>query len=322
MAIALLSNTKAGGSGVASPAINTTGAKLIVIGLTQDFNTNANVTDSAGNTWTQLTRRNNAFSYSQLLYCINPTTSASHTFTATAAANDAICIAAFSGSGIYEADTGNNNTSSTTIQPGSITPAQNNELVITTATITATATTLSINGGFAITDQQIIGSSPSYWGNGLAYLIQTTAAAANPTWTYSTTPPANACAMACFRESPTATMSVAITEGADAVAATVFGNASMAVAITESPDVVAAALGSTFSLSIAITESPDAIFAELGYQLYINIASEDADTVSLILDNPGSWDDCADPATDWTECSDPETTWTDCPDPSTNWTVN
>lgn len=68
-------------------------------------------------------------------------------------------------------------------QPGSITPSENNELVLTGYVDQGTGA-LSINGGFSSPDTQ---RSASYISGGASYLIQTTAAAANPTWSGGTT---------------------------------------------------------------------------------------------------------------------------------------
>jgi len=59
------------GSGVTTPAINTTGANLLVVG-----GQSAAPTDSFGNTWTATPAVGN----SRLYYCVNPTVGAAHTF--------------------------------------------------------------------------------------------------------------------------------------------------------------------------------------------------------------------------------------------------
>lgn len=326
MAIALVANvalTPPSDDGGTTGAIDTTGANFIVVAATLDALGTPAISDNKGNSYSIfLSAATGTFSRERLYYVINPTVGSGHTFTITNTnIHPTICVAAFSGvntSSTFDVENTNvDNSSGTTIQAGSITPSNNDSLIVAAFGMTA-AGSASINSGYTITDQVSTGNS---WGLALAYLIQTTAAATNPTWT-GPTDNSRLATIAAFNSAPSATAAIAITEGADVVAATAFANASMAVAITESADVVAATLGSTFNLAIAITESPDAIYAELGYNLNINIASEEADTISLILSNPDSWAACTDPTTAWTECSDPSTTWTNCPDPATTWTVN
>jgi hypothetical protein len=71
---ALLRTTS--GNGGSSPAsagpINTLGSDLIIIGTNS-----ASPSDSAGNTWSLLTASGNG---TRFFYCVNPTTSAAHTF--------------------------------------------------------------------------------------------------------------------------------------------------------------------------------------------------------------------------------------------------
>jgi len=71
----------------------------------------------------------------------------------------------------------------TTIQPGTLTPANNNGLLVTFVTSWNTGS-LSIDSGFTLVDQ---GSFVLYanYSVGSAYLVQSTAAAVNPTWTFS-----------------------------------------------------------------------------------------------------------------------------------------
>jgi hypothetical protein len=82
----------------------------------------------------------------------------------------------------------------TSVRPGSVTPTQNNELLIScmsNAYDTSTSSR-SINGGFTISGQ--VGDSTNPYGAGMAgaYLVQTTAATADPTWAYSVNTWANA----------------------------------------------------------------------------------------------------------------------------------
>ncbi len=202
MAIALVANTGAGStdaSNVTTSSINTTGANLIVVGVAGYTLFSATVTDSKSNTWTALTARSGGVTRSRLWYCSNPTVGSGHTFTVSSGgATPALCVAAFSGAKAtspYEAESGATFVTTGPIQPGSITPAENGELLV--ASLSRAVNELpTINGGFTITNHVAYLAS-NHYGCDVAYLIQTSAAAANPTWTaycYY-----DSAAMACFK---------------------------------------------------------------------------------------------------------------------------
>lgn len=206
MAWALVANTIKGGtdSSVTTDAIDTTGASLIVVSIARDTNSNQlNFSDSKSNTW-------NLFAYavqgstSSLLYWTRATSVGSgHTFSNTGAFNfSTLAVAAFSGNApfIITDQKSSAGASSTTILPGSITPTQDNELVVTSLAFSGAGTPVSINGGFTETNE-IDFNSGIYYGNALAYLIQTSAAAANPTWTRTNSSPL-ASTIASFKLSP------------------------------------------------------------------------------------------------------------------------
>jgi hypothetical protein len=185
MAIALVANVASNAgtnAAVTTAGIDTTGANLIVVAV--GYNTVGTLTDSKSNTWTALTTRGSAPG-SKLYYCVPSSVGAAHTFTWTASF-PSICVAAFSGAHAtpFDLENGNNaGVSVTSIQPGSITPSEDNELVIAGFGYNGTQT-VSINGGFTISDQKPLNSGVAY-GSAMAYLIQTTAAAANPAWSWT-----------------------------------------------------------------------------------------------------------------------------------------
>lgn len=76
-------STTGGGGGATTPAINTIGASILIVSL-MGGTAFAAPTDSAGNTWVALTGYQFGGS-ARIFYCLNPTTSAAHTFTSTAA---------------------------------------------------------------------------------------------------------------------------------------------------------------------------------------------------------------------------------------------
>lgn len=206
--ITLVSHTKtspAGSSGGTTPAINATGANLLVatVVVATAANPCGAVSDSSGNTWTCLNQYSNSFNRIAILYVLNPTVSSSQTFTI-AASNSTVEIAAFSGiktSSAFDVQNGLGNGSGSTFQPGSVTPSQNNSLFITTLGMHGTAVTASIDSGFIVTDQNP--TNGSYYGSALAYFIQGTAVAENPTW--STTLPLTfgPTSIAVFKGAPT-----------------------------------------------------------------------------------------------------------------------
>lgn len=160
--------------------IDTTAADLIVISATADNTICPTPTDSQNNTWTQLTSTTypgGSYACNRMWYKISPATNSSHTFTLSSTGNaPRIQVMTFSGAtGGFDVENGNtfNGTSFVT---GNVTPSQDNELVITSAGQGANGPGFaSINSGFTL-----LSTGGAY---GMAYIIETTATAKNPTWT-------------------------------------------------------------------------------------------------------------------------------------------
>lgn len=190
MSFALVAHTgvqEAGGLGsITTPAINTTGANLIVVSSGDYLGNGTNVapTDSNGNTYTlRQTATGSIAAQTQIWECQNPTVGAGHTITRVGN-YQCLFVSAWSGAAATsQYDKGSSGTSvSTSVQPGSITPANANSLVIASlGSDTTTSSTASIDSGFTITDQFAPVGGVSE-GGGQAYLIQSAAAAVNPTW--------------------------------------------------------------------------------------------------------------------------------------------
>lgn len=182
-------------TGAVTPAINTTGATIIVIAVSSfEASTDQSAPiDNLFNTYTQLTLYQNTLTGVRFYYCQSPTTGAAHTFEihVTANAYASCAVAAFSGTlggGTNDINIGNHNTlGSHTAQPGSATPAHNNELIVTAANVGDATAAVSVDSGFTITDQ-VIFAAGSNFPVALAYLLQGSAAAVNPTWTLPGTP--------------------------------------------------------------------------------------------------------------------------------------
>lgn len=199
MAIAVVTGgkNKATSGNVSITGMNTTGATLGIIaqnyyGPAASFPT-VSVSDNQGNTWTELTEVLSGSSNEKMRawYSIITTTNASHSVTFTNGAGNhyyAAVAAFFSGTHasapLDQQATSANQAQATTHTAPSVTPTENNELVVSLLGTDGpgSMTADSINGGFTIYQYQTPASST---GCGLAYLIQTTAAAAAPTWTMS-----------------------------------------------------------------------------------------------------------------------------------------
>lgn len=206
MAYSLIANVAAGSTGggaVTTAGINTTGANLIVVSVGW-FQNAMTVSDSNTNTWSALTLHGElAAKANKLFYVFNPTVGAGHTFTADggASAFPALSVSAWSGSTSTPFDVENGASgSAATLATGSITPAQDNELIIAGLVHdNNTAGAVSIDSTMTITDS-VAYSGSNHMGESMAYKIQTTAAAINPTWNITNSAPL-AASIASFKAS-------------------------------------------------------------------------------------------------------------------------
>lgn len=194
-AITLIDHKAAGaasmGGTATTAALNCTGANAMKV-VSSDFNTGGwdasmdTITDSLGNVYSHGTPQTFPGTTSTVVvwYKDNATVSGSMTVSGTGSFNSIFvaCFSVVKTTAALDQQSGAV-ASSSTIQPGSATPSENNELII--AGLSSGQTSYSINGGFTITDQlPLVGGN--HMGGALAYLIQTSAAAANPTWTINT----------------------------------------------------------------------------------------------------------------------------------------
>ena len=189
----------AGGGSITTSAIDTTGSTLLVVAIADwSLGDPTTLSDSKVNIWTQKTLYSLSGDHRiQLYYAAHPIIGGSHTFTATAGtptnAAPSLAVGAFSGidpSTPFEAESGNTNLSTTSIFPGSITPSLSYELIVSAVSIEdVVGGTLAVNSGFTITDA-IDFSSGNHFGVAMAYLFQGTAAAINPTWSWTGSFPA------------------------------------------------------------------------------------------------------------------------------------
>jgi hypothetical protein len=194
--IALLTQAGIGGpteSTIVTAAIDTTGATLLVlaVGFYNGAHADVTISDSATNTWSTRTTYSQADYSVKIYYAENPITSATHTFTKSV--NDtygSIAVAAFSNTAVasvVDGDAGAGGAATTTQQPGSLTPGQNNSLVITALVYPPTAAgAATINSSFTVAHSQNGDAGAGNHSVALAYKVQTTAGAENPTWTSPT----------------------------------------------------------------------------------------------------------------------------------------
>ena len=96
-------------------------------------------------------------------------------------------VAAFSGAAAASALDQQNGAvgTGTSLATGSVTPSEDNELVVSGVSIAdGSSGTYAVDSGLTITDQ-ILASAGNFEGGGLAYIIQTSAGAVNPTWSWT-----------------------------------------------------------------------------------------------------------------------------------------
>lgn len=190
MAFSLVAHTGAslGSNGGTTSAIDTTGASFLVVVVSNENNKTSTVTDSKSNTWHSVPLKTNTQQYAQIWYAFSSlSVGASHTFTVTSTAGaNAACVAAFSGCTAtvdpLNYATWQFATNGATVANIAFTPSSNNQLVIAGGMVNLSETTWTIDGGFTVTDAINFNTGVSY-GCALAYLVQTTAASAGPTWT-------------------------------------------------------------------------------------------------------------------------------------------
>jgi hypothetical protein len=182
------------GNDVTSGPVDGTGADFIVTSLSNYSGTGAaTITDSEnGATYAYKTAKTSTFTRARIGYKYNASVSNAMTFTignggiGSAAAEVLLFSGVLTASDPSDGENGATPTSATSWQPGSITPSQNGDLIVT-GLCHVTTDTYSINSSFIIPS----GGQNTYiggqrHGNATAYLIQGTAAAVNPTWSWTT----------------------------------------------------------------------------------------------------------------------------------------
>jgi hypothetical protein len=203
MAYSLVAHTKQSGIGTfTTPAIDTTGAKLLIVFVAWYQVYSLVLSDSKGNTWTPLTKQTKTDVAGLFFYC-TPTpdkVGSGHTFTLTGPSRYATMnVLAFSDalSSPFDAENGSTATG-TSLATGSVSPSVNGELIVA-GLATYSADTIGIDSSFIISDQTPFQTS-SWFGAATAYLSQTTKSAVNPTFSWTNSAD-SAAAVACFKPS-------------------------------------------------------------------------------------------------------------------------
>ena len=205
--IAFIGSVEAAG-GQASPqttaAMDTTGANLLVCAVSAFAGVaEPTVTDSKGNSWTPKTGFGSNSGRVRLHFSVPTSVGAGHTFEASNASDmyGTIIAMAFSGANSSPFDNENgdgNDVGVSSTQPGSLTPSQNNSLIIAACSpADQGAFPYGVDSSF-IEANEVEGVLNTIEGLIAAYLIQGSAAAVNPTfsWTNNVNPGA---AIAAFK---------------------------------------------------------------------------------------------------------------------------
>lgn len=173
--------TCAGAGGCTTSAVDTTGATFIVA-CTNAFSILSGVNDNKSNSYSALTAYGSGLG-TQIYYTIPTTVGAGTTFTNGASTFSVLDIQVWkntAASSVFQAGTDKGATGAgNSIQPGSATPS-GPSLVISCATSYGTGTA-TIDSGFTITDQTPDNGGVNIFG-AMAYLIQNSGSALNPTW--------------------------------------------------------------------------------------------------------------------------------------------
>lgn len=190
MAYAFLGQSSASSSGdnsrVDVSAVDTSGANLIVA-VVSDFQSSAatTLTDSKGNTWSPLTQQVTVGGARvRIIYTAPSSVGSGHTFAAAGAGSNypSMEVMWFSGAHTTPFDVENGAQVNNTVgQPGSVSPSEDNELLIV-GEGHSTSGTLLIGSSFTGLVQRDFTGGANF-GSAMAYKIQTTAGAENPQWT-------------------------------------------------------------------------------------------------------------------------------------------
>lgn len=186
-------------NGASSQAsMNTTGANFLACTIA-DYNANSPSTITESRASSAPTGYTTVVSVTlvqmRIAYWVNYTSAGNPTTFTTNGTGTYVALACIAMAGVdtsgsaFEAQSAGGTATAATVQPGSLTPAVDNELLVT-GMGTNVDTSATINGGYGVNGGNPVtgGSSPgTSFTASIAYLIQTSKTAANPTWTGSDT---------------------------------------------------------------------------------------------------------------------------------------
>lgn len=178
-----------GSSGGTTSSFDSTGGNLVVVAVSSYQPSAApTVSDSKGNTYTALTAQVDGTTHRiQIFYTANATVGSGHTVTITGGTSySSASVLVFSGAKTTSPFDQQNGAAGA-VSPastGSVTPTEDNEVLVAGIALGDPATTLSINASFS-TPAVVYFSGGIAYGVGSAYIIQTTATAVNPAWSWS-----------------------------------------------------------------------------------------------------------------------------------------
>jgi hypothetical protein len=175
---------------VTTAAVDTTGATLIV--LSQSNYSGApitSITDSKGNTWIPRIEGTQGNVHTRLYYAENPVVGAGHTFSVNGSGvYPAVCVSAFAGTvlaSVFGQESSFVENGGVNTQPaGLITPSEDGMVFVTAIGQPSAVSGHTVNLGFAVIGQLPFNGS-SNEGLAMAWMIQPTAAAINPQWSWS-----------------------------------------------------------------------------------------------------------------------------------------
>lgn len=181
--------------GTSASDCDMTGANLLVLAIAYYSTGNPAISSSPANTWNARTEYASTNSRIKIHYAYNASVSSTMTFTASGSDQySSIAVLGFAGAlatDPYDVENGATDAGFvTTLQPGSITPGQNDEVVVTALCFEITANTASIDSGFSTAYQKDVITGTAE-GVAIAYKIQTAAAAVNPAWSLTVASPMN-----------------------------------------------------------------------------------------------------------------------------------
>jgi hypothetical protein len=193
MAFTLLASTIAVNSAGPTSNIDTTGADLIIVTWVWDNRNglSGNVSDSKSNSWSVATAYGVGDLAVKMSYAWGtPSVGSGHNFSAFTQFGAVGMVTAWSGaktsSDPYDQHAVNNTAPGTSVATGSVTPTESDELLITALVSGIGGSGYSADSGFTNLFSQNFANDPGgNQGAGLAYKIQTSAAAVNPTWSWS-----------------------------------------------------------------------------------------------------------------------------------------